>query len=86
MIILFNNARGRLVFYNIGAAYFKIHKVYPKTYTELPAFVNSLGYACGAVSTKVLARIGNKEGLVEAKGIEVADEDSVAFILRFGTR
>ena len=67
----YSEGAGVKIFNNTTRAYFKEHGVYPVVDTQLPAFLNSLGYACRAA-------IG-----MGRRGITMTQEDAIVFKLKW---
>ncbi len=64
--------------------YFDLHGVYPTVDKELPDFITGLGYKCKSTTAYFHGEIAGKHVPVENKGLEIAEEDAIPFILRFG--
>lgn len=75
--IFYDSSIGMKLFINIGKLYFKEHGVFPKTNTELPAYIEKLGYPCQFVNVK--PPVSN----IEKNGISVDEETATALVLRF---
>jgi hypothetical protein len=77
-IFWFDEPIGIKIFRKVGDEYYKIHGAYPRTLTELPDFLNYLGFIVEA------ANIGPPDNQYERKGILMSEEIATALILRFG--
>ena len=75
--IFYDTPNGIRLFRAIGELYYTEHGVYPKTMTELPDYINRIGYKCHPVNVK--------PPIVDFErcGITIDQETAIALLLKY---
>jgi hypothetical protein len=84
MILQFRFDKDRRIFANISNDFYRVYNEYLPDFTTLVEFLIAQGYGCETILITYDALVDDELVSMSGTGLEIDDEDAVAFLIKYG--